>query len=193
MMKTTIKLIAFFVYTVGLFWITDFYLLAVFGVLQILLMLACHISLKEVTKTILHLMPFILFTVLIDLFIMEFVEAIQIGIRLIFVCHMTYLLSKTTTAMQLAKAVKNLLYPLKWFGVNIENIGIMVSLAITFIPIIKQEIEAIRNSLIAKGFNMSLTNQIKHINYIMAPLFRSLLRKVQELEEALKSKGYVEE
>ena len=40
---------------------------------------------------------------------------------------------------------------------------------------------------------MSFINQITHINYIMGPLFYSLLRKVSELEDALKSKAYVEE
>ncbi|MCI8481917.1 MAG: energy-coupling factor transporter transmembrane protein EcfT [Clostridia bacterium] len=124
---------------------------------------------------------------------MELTDAIKIGIRLIMVCHMTYLFSKTTTAMQMAKAIQKLLYPLKWFGVNIKNIGIMVSLSITFIPIIKKEIENIRYSLMAKGFDMRLVNQIKHIDYIMGPLFYSLLRKVSQLEDALKSKAYVEE
>ena len=192
-MKTTIKLIAFFVYTIGLFCINDFYLLAFLGIVQILIMFVCRISIKEVTKTIMQLMPFILFTVIIDLFLMELVEAIQIGIRLILVCHMTYLFGKTTTTMQIAKAVKQLLYPLKRLGVNIDNIGIMVSLANTLIPNIKQEMEQIRYSLKAKGFDMHFKNQVKHINYIMAPLFYSLLRKVSKLEEALESKGYVEE
>lgn len=138
-------------------------------------------------------MPFILFTVVIDVFVMDIMDAIKIGVRLIMVCHITYIFGKTTTAMQMAKAVQKLLYPLKWFGVNINNIGIMISLSITFIPIIKKEIENIRYSLIAKGFNMSFINQIKHINYIMGPLFYSLLRKVKELEDALTSKAYVEE
>ncbi len=123
---------------------------------------------------------------------MEIMEAIKIGIRLIMVCHATYIFGKTTTAMQMAKAIQNLLYPLKWFGVNINNIGIMISLSITFIPIIKKEIESIRYSLIAKGMDMRFINQIKHINYIMGPLFYSLLRKVSQLEDALKSKSYVE-
>ena len=65
-MKTTIKLIAFFVYTIGLFCINDFYLLAFLGIVQILIMFVCRISIKEATKTIMHLMPFILFTVVID-------------------------------------------------------------------------------------------------------------------------------
>ena len=138
-------------------------------------------------------MPFILFTVLIDIWIMELVEAIEIGIRLMMVCHVTYVFGKTTTVMEIAKAMKNLLYPLKWFGVNINNIGITISLSITFIPIMKREIQNIQYSLISKGFNMSLVNQIKHIYYIMGPLFYSLIRKVKELEDALKSKAYVEE
>lgn len=192
-MKTVIKFIAFFAYTICLFFITDIRVLAGIFALQILFMLLCHVSIGGAIKTIWHLMPFILFTVLIDLCVMEVMDSILIGIRLIMVCHITYMFGKTTTAMQIAKAIKMLLYTLTWFGVNTNNIGIMVSLAITFIPIIKKEIENIRYSLKAKGFNMSFFNQIKHINYIMGPLFYSLLRKVSQIEDALKSKAYIEE
>lgn len=192
-MKITIKFVVFLAYSIGIFFVKDFRILALLFVIQMLLMLLCRISIQEALKTILHLMPFILFTVVIDLLVMIPIEASQIGIRLIIVCHITYIFGKTTTAMQMAKAIQNLLYPLKWFGVNINNIGIMVSLAITFIPIMKQEIETIQYSLIAKGFDMHFTHQIKHLNYIMVPLFRSLLQRVSKLEEALKSKGYVEE
>ena len=95
--------------------------------------------------------------------------------------------------MQIAKAIQTMLFPLKWFGVNTNNIGIMVSIAITFIPIIKQEIQNIKYSLMSKGFDMRLRNTITHINYIMVPLVYSLLKKVRDIEEALKSKAYVEE
>lgn len=192
-MKTVLKFIAFFIYTICLFWIQDIRLLiGIFG-LQLLFMLLCNVSGKEAGKTILRLIPFILFTAVINIWTMGAMGAIRIGIRLVMVCHITYIFGKTTTAMQIAKAIQTLLYPLKWFGVNINNIGIMVSIAITFIPIIKQEIQSIKYSLIAKGFDMRLGNQIKHINYIMGPLFYSLLRKVIEIEDALKSKAYIEE
>lgn len=192
-MKTVIKFIAFFVYTICLFFIKDIRILACIFALQTIFMLLCRVSVSGAIKTIWHLMPFILFTVLIDLCVMEVMDSILIGIRLIMVCHITYIFGKTTTAMQIAKAIKKLLYPLTWFGVNTNNIGIMVSLAITFIPIIRKEIENIRYSLKSKGFNMSFINQITHINYIMGPLFYSLLRKVSKIEDALKSKAYIEE
>lgn len=192
-MKTVIKFIAFFIYTICLFLIKDITILLGIFVVQTIFMLLCHVSINGAIKTIWKLLPFILFTVIIDLFVMEIMDSILIGIRLIMICNITYIFGKTTTAMQIAEAIKMLLYPLKLFGVNTNNIGIMVSLAITFIPIIKKEIQNIRYSLIAKGFNMSFINQIKFINYIMGPLFYSLLRKVRELEDALKSKAYVEE
>ena len=120
-------------------------------------------------------------------------SAIYIGIRLTLVCHVTYIFGKTTTAMQIAKGIQKLLYPLKWFGINTNDIALMISISITFIPIIKNEITNIQYSLMAKGMKMTITNQIKHLNYIMGPLFYSLLRKVKEIEEALKSKAYIEE
>ncbi len=192
-MKIVIRFIIFIIYTIVLFFIQDIVILAGIFVLQVLCMLLCKVSVRETWKTILYLMPFIMFTVLINIWAMGLIEAIKIGIRLIMVCHITYIFGKTTTAMQIAKAIQMLLFPLKWVGINVNNIGIMVSLAITFIPIIKQEIQSIKYSLIAKGCNMSFSSQIKHINYIMGPLFYSLLRKVKEIEDSLRSKAYIEE
>jgi len=192
-MKIFIKFIAFLVYTICLFWLQDIRLLASLTTFQLILMLICKLSPKEALKSIFNLMPFILFTVIINIWAMGVKEAILIGIRLIIVCNIVYIYGKTTTAMQLSKAIQIMLFPLKWFGVNTNNIGIMVSIAITFIPIIKQEIQNIKYSLMSKGFDMRIGNTIKHINYIMAPLFYSLLKKVRDIEEALKAKAFVEE
>lgn len=192
-MKTFIKFIAFLMYTICLFWVQDIRILVGITIFQIILMLVCHLSISEALKSIVNLLPFILFTVIINVLAMDLTDAILIGIRLILVCNITYIYGKTTTAMQIAKAITSMLLPLKLFGINTNNIGIMVSIAITFIPIIKQEIQNIKYSLKSKGFDMRLANTIKHINYIMVPLFYSLLKKVRELEEALKAKAYVEE
>lgn len=192
-MKTVLKFIAFLIYTICLFWIKDISLLLGILGFQIIFMLIAHVSTKGAIKSILNLMPFILFTVFINMLAMEVMGAILIGIRLILICHITYIFGKTTSVMKIAKAIQTLLYPLKWFGVNVNNIGIMISISISFIPIIKQEIQNIKYSLISKGVNMCFINQIKHINHIMGPLFYSLLRKVREIEEALKSKAYIEE
>lgn len=191
-MKNVLKIIAFIIYTVLLFLIKDIWL--IFGAIlfQIALILICHISINQYIKTLTKLMPFILFTVLINLCVMETIEAILIGIKLIIICNMTYIYGSTTTAREIAISIEKLLFPLTLFKVNTRNIGIMISIAITFIPIINKEIENIQYSLTAKGFNMSFWSRIRHINYIMVPLFYVLIRKVGNMEEALIAKGYME-
>ena len=204
-MKNVLKIIAFIIYTVLLFLIKDIWL--IFGAIlfQIALTLICHISINQSLKTLIKLMPFILFTVLINLCVMETIEAILIGIKLIIVCNMTYIYGSTTTAREIAISIEKLLFPLTLFKINTRNmardtslektrnIGIMISIAITFIPIINKEIENIQYSLTAKGFNMSFWSRIRHINYIMVPLFYGLIRKVGNMEEALIAKGYMGE
>jgi energy-coupling factor transporter transmembrane protein EcfT len=192
-MKNVLKIIAFIIYTVLLFLIKDIWLIFGAIIFQIALTLICHISINQSIKTLIKLMPFILFTVLINLCVMETIEAILIGIKLIIVCNMTYIYGSTTTAREIAISIEKLLFPLTLFKVNTRNIGIMICIAITFIPIINKEIENIQYSLTAKGFNMSFWSKIRHINYIMVPLFYGLIRKVGNMEEALIAKGYMGE
>ena len=149
-MKNVLKIIAFIIYTVLLFLIKDIWL--IFGAIlfQIALTLICHISINQSIKTLIKLMPFILFTILINLCVMETIEAILIGIKLIIVCNMTYIYGSTTTAREIAISIEKLLFPLTLFKINTRNIGIMISIAITFIPIINKE-----NPKFASIFNIS--------------------------------------
>ncbi len=192
-MKIAFKFIVFLIYTILLFWVQNVYVFIGIFIFQAILMFVYRIAWDKAIEVIIHLMPFILLTAVFNGFAMGLKSAIQIGIRLTLVCHITYIFGKTTSSMQIAKGIEKLLYPLEWFGINRKNITLMISIAITFIPIIRNEITNIKYSLMAKGMRMNIINQIKHLNYIMGPLFYSLLKKVKEIEEALKSKAYVEE
>lgn len=192
-MKNVVKVIIFLIYTITIFFIKSYEVLAFILFLQILLMIIMKISIKEAIRNIVTLLPFILFTVVIDIWIMSVVEAILIGVRLIMVCNVTYLFGKTITASEIAKSIECLLFPFKWFKVNTKNIAIIISIAITFIPIIKQEWENIKYALVAKGFDTRFFNKVKHIDYLLGPLFLSLLKRVDDIEYSLRAKGYIEE
>lgn len=192
-MKNVVKVIIFLIYTITIFFIKSYEVLAFILFFQILLMIIMRISIKEAIRNIVTLLPFIVFTVVIDIWIMSVVEAILIGARLIMVCNVTYIFGKTITASEIAKSIEYLLFPLKWFRVNTKNIAIIVSIAITFIPIIKQEWENIKYALVAKGFDIRFFNKIRHIDYMLGPLFLSLLKRIDDIEYSLKAKGYIEE
>lgn len=192
-MKDVIKFILFICYTIFIFLVNDYRILVVIFIINIVLMLIYKINLKSATKSIIKLLPFILFVVLINLILMTKEMAILIGIRLILVCNFTYTFTRKFTPSQLSNSIEKLLTPLKIFKVNTRDIGIMISIAVAFVPILKDEGNKIKDSLKSKGFDVNGINMIKNINLILVPLMVSILKRVNHIENAFKSKGYISE
>lgn len=67
----------------------------------------------------------------------------------------------------------------------------MVSISLSFIPILQREIQNLKYSLISKGFKLNFKNLIKHPNYILLPLITSVIKKTSEIEYTMLSKGYI--
>lgn len=192
-MKDLIKFILFILYTVLIFFVSDYRILGVIFIINLALMLIGRINLKNAIRNIIKLLPFIVFVVLINLILMSKEEAILIGIRLILVCNFTYIFTRNFTPQQLSNSIEKILTPLKIFKVNTRDIGIMISIAVAFVPILRDEGNKIKESLKSKGFNVNGINMIKNINLILVPLIVSILKRVGHIENAFKSKGYISE
>lgn len=192
-MKDVIKFILFILYTVLIFFISDYKILGIILIINVTFMLISKVKIKNAIRSIIKLLPFILFVILLDLILMSKEEAILIGIRLILVCNFTYTFTKNFTPEQLSNSIEKILTPLKIFKINTRDIGIMISIAVAFIPILKDEGNKIKQSLISKGFNVNGINMIKNINLILVPLIVSILKRVGHIENAFKSKGYISE
>lgn len=67
----------------------------------------------------------------------------------------------------------------------------MISISISFIPILKEEIQNLKYSLISKGFKLNLRNMMAHPNYILLPLITGVIKKTSEIEYSVIAKGYV--
>lgn len=192
-MKDLIKFLLFIFYTILIFLIKDYRIIAVIFIINIILMLIGKINIKGAIKSIIKLAPLILFVVLINIILMSKDIAILIGIRLVLVCNVTYTFTRKFTPQMLSNSIERLLTPLKIFKVNTRDIGIMISIAVAFIPILKNEGLKIRDSLKSKAFTTNGINMIKNINLILVPLIVSILKRVEQIENALKSKGYIVE
>lgn len=185
-----IKFILFLIYTVGVFYVANhWFLMAIIGV-NIGVMMINKISLKGALKNLAGIGIFILFTVGINIFLMSIQEAILIGIRLAIVCNGTYIFTKLLSTLEIAETIQNLLAPLKLLKINTQNIGIIISIAMAFIPILTKELNNITYSLKSKGFNTKMPNLIRNSNLIMKPLFIAILKKVNEVEYTLKAKAF---
>lgn len=185
-----VEFVLFLMYTVLIFFIKDYFLLGIFLVINILLMIILKQKLKKALMSVLKIIPFIIFTAGINMIISGISYGILIGIRLILVCNITYIFSKKMTPHKLQYVIETLLKPLKIININSKEVGIIVCIGLTFIPIIQKEITELKYSLKSKGCNPNLKNIIRKPNYILVPLITSIIKRIGEIENSLYSKGY---
>jgi len=149
------------------------------------------INYKKIAMFLLRLLPFIAFTGIVNIILGGVGLGILISVRLILVCQVTYIFSKKMTPKKIQYAIEKILLPLQLFKVNTKEIGIMVAISISFIPIIQKEIQNLKYSLTSKGFQINFRNIVKRPNVIIAPLITSVVKRTTEIEESLISRGYV--
>ena len=191
-MKNLIKFILFITYTILIFLINDFKLLLIPLFINIICIIILKLNIKNMLINLLKLSIFILFTIIVN-FIVESIEyALIVAFKLLLICNITYIFSKSISYMEFAKVIENIFYPLKIFKIEPKNIGIIVCIALAFIPILKKELEELKYVLKIKGFKISLINILKNISVISKPFFVSILRKVNDIENTLLIKGYVQ-
>lgn len=162
-MKATLKLIVLLTYTIAVFFIENYIVLSIIALLNILLMLLFKVPKLKALKNIYFLSFFILFTAVINLLVADTNTAILIAIRLILVCNFTYTFTFIFSPMELAKATQILCFPLKIFGINPKDISLIINIALTFIPILSNELSQIKYALKAKGVKLSRTKHNKII------------------------------
>ena len=191
-MKNLIKFILFLMYTIGVFFVEEYISFGLIAVFNIFLMIIAKINLKNAFNNTIKIIPFILFTIAINLIFADLKFSILIGIRLILIRNLTYIFSKTISYMEFARVIEKMVYPLKLFGINPEEIGLIVIIALSFIPIIKNEFEQIRNVLKVKGIKPTTLNLLKNLGLIFKPFLISVMQRLNEIEISLKAKGYQE-
>lgn len=185
-MKNIIKFIVFIMYTIYIFFVSDFRLLAILFLLNFLIAIYLKINLKKMIYNLIILFPFIMFTGIINIIFDSLIAGILISIRIVICYNVTYVFSKTMTVSELANTIKNLCCPLKLFKINTENIGIMVLISICMIPVFKSELYSVIQAMKSKGKMM----RISSITIIMKPILISVLKKTNEIEKTLVAKGY---
>ena len=189
-MKNIIKFILFLIYVIGIFFIRNLILFGIILLFNLSIILLFKINIKKVITNLLKLSPFILFTSLINLIFTNLQEAILITIRLILVCNISYIFSQTISYLEFAQIIEKIFSPLRIFKINPKDISLMITIALSFMPIIKDELFQTKNILKTKGINPTKINLIKNMNLVFKPFFISILQRVNEIELTLKEKAY---
>lgn len=179
-MKNIVKFIVFLIYVVSVFFV-DIKVLWIFCVVNFLLALIFKINIKKMFFYIKKFLPFIIFTILINIILGGLKYALIMGFRIMIAYVITYFFSQSLTTLELAETIKKLFMPLKIFKINTDDIEIMVIIAICMIPVLKNEISTTINSLKSKGSKFG----IKSLPLVIKPLIISIMRRTGEVEKGL--------
>lgn len=121
------------------------------------------------------------------------VSSLYVFLRFMMIILISTLLTLTTQPLMIADAIEYLLSPLKKLHVPIDQVALMISLALRFVPTLMDETIAIMNAQRARGVDFSdggLFKRVKSLVPVLIPLFVNTFSRAGDLAVAMESRGY---
>lgn len=121
------------------------------------------------------------------------INGIVIFVRFMLIIFFSTVLTLTTPPLEVADAMESVLQPLKKVKVPVDELALMISIALRFVPTLMDETETIMNAQRARGveFNEgSLLKRIKAFVPLLIPLFVNAIKRAIELGDAMEARGY---
>ena len=121
------------------------------------------------------------------------ITAVFMVIRLLYLIMGSSLMTLTTTPNNLTDGLEKGLGFLKVIKVPVHEIAMMMSIALSFIPILIEETDKIMKAQMARGANFENKNLIKRVKSyvpILVPLFISAFRRAGDLAMAMEARCY---
>lgn len=205
-----LKFIACFWYVILVFFANNVWTNLWLGIVLLTLIRLSRVSLKMYWSGIKPLMWIIIITAAVQLFFSSgghvywqwhFLSITSVGIiqslylilRFAYIITISTVLTVTTTTLQLVDAIENLMKPLKHLKVPVNQIAMMLSIALRFIPTIMDEVTTIMNAQRARGMDFNTGNlyqRARKLVPVMIPLFVSSFKRAEELAVAMEARGY---
>ena len=119
--------------------------------------------------------------------------AIFMVLRIAMLITCTFLLTYTTSPIQLTDGLERLMNPLKAIKVPVHELSMMMSIALRFIPTLIEETDKIMSAQKARGADFdtgNLMQKAKALVPLLVPLFISAFRRADELAVAMECRCY---
>ena len=201
------KILVLILYIVALFLASGWVGYGVMIVVTAVCMLLSHIKPANIFKGLKPMLLIIAFTAALNLFYTKgtpvlpgwiitwegIAQAVKMILRITLLIAGTFLLTYTTSPMELTDGMERLLSPLKKIGLPIHELTMMMSMALRFIPTLIEETDKIMSAQKARGAdfeNGTLVQRAKALLPILVPLFVSSFRRADELAVAMECRCY---
>lgn len=113
----------------------------------------------------------------------------QLTAAIVFSLTLTF----TTTTHELTKGCERLATPLKRLSIPVDELALVVSMAMRFVPLFQQELRTIVEAQRARGVDFghgSLLDRIQNLLPVLVPAIVGTLRRGDRLAAAMASRGF---
>ena len=120
-------------------------------------------------------------------------RTILMVLRIMLLVSCTFLLTYTTSPLQLTDGLEQLMRPLKKVNFPVHELAMMMSIALRFVPTLIEETDKIMSAQKARGADFDsggLIKRAKALLPVLVPLFVSAFRRADELATAMECRCY---
>lgn len=120
-------------------------------------------------------------------------QGINVVLRVNLAMIIGNILVSTTSPLEIIGAIESLIYPLKYIGVPIQDVAMILGVSIQFIPIFMEETDMIRKAQTARGARFEskkICEKAQSVIPLVVPIFLSAFQRADELSVAMEARGY---
>ena len=180
MLINSILFIFLILFSIGLFFINN---LMVIGILLLI-----SIILTIIMRIHLYLYKAFIFLLIINFTINYLLsglnDALIVTLRLIIMFLVVNIIIKKIGILNLGKIIGTIFHS--------KSVELMITISLSFIPILSKELINIKNSLKVKNFNLNLKNGLLKPHIFVVTYFTLLFRRINEMENVFISRGIEE-
>jgi energy-coupling factor transport system permease protein len=124
-------------------------------------------------------------------------DGVQLGIRIFFqsgaLIYGAQILTFSTAPLAIATALQRLCKPLRLFRVPVDELAMLITLALTFLPLIREQVRTVIDAQLARGTDLRhgpLETRFRAVLSLYNPIIAANLRRAGELATAMEARGY---
>jgi len=174
---------AFIAYSIGIFFIPWWWVIMGLACAQVLLMLLTRCNIWRAVKSMLYALPFIALTFAFNYWLLDLNDSLLFAARLGLVVHLTFILSQKLSVLNFARGIEVLLWPLRIFRLNTRHVSLVMAIAVSFIPVLRDQYIDIRAAMNARGRRRGLS-------LFMRLFMFKIIYRASVLALTLEAKGY---
>lgn len=113
--------------------------------------------------------------------------------RFVMIVFVSTVVTLTTKPIDLTDAINALLSPLNKLKIPVEELSLMLSISLRFVPNLLDETQKVMDAQRARGVEFgegSLFRQMKTLVPVLLPLFVSSLNRAEEMANVMEARGY---